>query len=167
METAVLNRPSLAEALDCEDESLVIEGFMDRYNVSEDEARSIFEETKKWLWLSAQTDESEHVSLGIDKPLLVIDEMWHNFLMYTRVYHRFCMDKLKKFIHHEPTPKAEKIKRQQRVAENPEKEYKKWKESYYQQLSFIYDHLGPETVIKWYEELPTKYTPEYLSSIKR
>ncbi len=158
----------LEDALECEDEALVIEGFMDRYHVSEQEAEQIFLETKKWLWLAAKaSEEEEKLSLAIDKPLLVLDEMWHNFILYTRQYHRYCLSKFKKFIHHEPASRQEKLRAQQEMENNPTAAIEKWERSHYQQLSYIYDHLGAETVIKWYEELPAKYTPEYLASIKK
>ena len=157
----------LETALEFENDHLIIDGFMKRYNVDLEEAASILQETKKWLWIAAKASDEEKFSLSIEKPLAVIDEMWHNFILHTRQYHKYCMDKFKRFIHHDPTPSSEKVKFQQRVAENPTEEVKKWKDRYQQQLSYIYDHLGPETVIKWYEELPSKYTPNYLESLKK
>lgn len=158
---------SLENALDFENENIVVEGFMNRYDVSEQEAYAIFHETKKWLWLAAKASDEEKMTLSIDKPLLIIDEMWHNFILHTKQYHKYCMDKFKKFIHHEPTPNTEKEQYQNRMATNPTLEIKKWKEKYQEQLSYIYDNLGPETVVKWYEEIPTKYSTDYLDSIKK
>jgi len=167
MTTELLNNCTLEEALDCENEALVIEGFMKRYAVSQTEAEAIFGETKKWLWLAAKASDEDNISLGIEKPLLVIDEMWHNFILHTKQYHQYCMKKFRKFIHHEPTPESEKLKFQEQVANNPTAEIAKWKEKYQAQLSYIYDNLGAETVIKWYEEIPSKYTVTYLESIKK
>ncbi|MFT6036401.1 MAG: hypothetical protein ACI9XJ_001983, partial [Marivirga sp.] len=161
-----IERCSLEDALDFANGEVVIDGFMNRYDVSKEEAHAIFNETKKWLWLAAKASEEEKLSLSIDKPLLIIDEMWHNFILHTKQYQRYCMDKFKRFIHHEPTPSADKAKYQEALASNPSLEIQKWKEKYQKQLSYIYDNLGPETVIKWYEEIPTKYSPEYLESIK-
>jgi hypothetical protein len=158
---------SLKEALDCEYEALILDGFMHRYQVDEDEARAIFQETKKWLWLAAKASEEESMSLFIDKPLLVIDEMWHNFILYTRQYQRYCMEKFKKFIHHAPTPKSKELQAQYAVQVDLSNSASQLKQKYEQQLSYIYDHLGAETVLKWYEELPAKYTPEYLQQIKQ
>ena len=157
----------LKEALEFENDHLIIDGFMKRYDVEKEEAANILQETKKWLWIAAKASEEETFSLSIERPLAVIDEMWHNFILHTRQYHKYCMDKFKKFIHHEPTPSSEKEKFQQRIAKNPTEEVRKWQERYQQQLSYIYDNLGPETVIKWYEELPSKYTQDYLESLKK
>jgi len=157
---------SLEEALDCENQHEVIEGFMNRYNVSQTEAEEIFEETKKWLWLAAKSEESG-LSLSIDKPLLVIDEMWHNFILYTKYYQNYCLNKFNKFIHHLPTSKSTKEAHQIKMDENPTIEINKWEKAYHKQLSYIYDELGAETVMKWYEEFPTKYNTSYLNTIKK
>jgi len=158
---------TLEEALDFENGSVVIEGFMTRYNVSQEEAERIFNETKKWLWLAAKASDEEKFSLSIDKPLEIIDEMWHNFILHTKQYHKYCLEKFRKFIHHEPTPEKVKVDFQHKISVNPSTEIKEWKERYQKQLSYIYDNLGAETVIKWYEELPSKYTPAYLESLKK
>ncbi|GAB3335866.1 hypothetical protein GCM10027429_18510 [Marivirga atlantica] len=166
--TETVNRTcSLEEALDFDNSSDVIAGFMNRYNVSEAEAEAIFEETKKWLWLAAKASEEEKFSLSIDKPLAIIDEMWHNFILHTRSYHKYCMEKFRKFIHHEPTSTKAKLAYQEKVSENPTAEIKAWKDRYQKQLAYIYDNLGAETVVKWYEELPSKYNPTYLETLKK
>jgi hypothetical protein len=165
--TELVNSCTLENALDCENEALVIEGFMKRYAVSKTEAEAIFAETKKWLWLAAKASTEESMQLAMEKPLLVIDEMWHNFILHTKQYHQYCMDKFKKFIHHSPTPDSERQKFKDKIANNPTAEIAKWKEKYQTQLSYIYDNLGAETVIKWYEEIPSKYTVTYLESIKK
>jgi hypothetical protein len=157
---------SLEQALECENEDAIIEGFMERYNVTQAEAKDIFHETKKWLWVAAEAAEEE-MSLAIDKPLQVIDEMWHNFILYTRSYHMYCMEKFRRFIHHEPTPKAEKDKFQSELMKKPSEVIRRERERQQKQLSFLYDKLGAETLVKWYEELPTKYNEKYLASIKK
>lgn len=165
--TLLENNISLAEALDFEHEADVIDGFMSRYNVSEQEAIEIFEETKKWLWLASKSKEEASFNLAMESPLMIIDEMWHNFILYTKHYHQFCMGKLNKFIHHIPTPSSHKEKEKLALAASPLREIERKKKKTYRQLSFIYDKLGPETVIKWYEELPSKYTPEYIQTLKK
>lgn len=157
---------SLEKALDCENEPAIIDGFMKRYDVSEQEAKDIFHETKKWLWVAAEAAE-EDMNLAIDKPLQVIDEMWHNFILYTRSYHKYCMDKFKRFIHHEPTPSSEKTRFKNEFLKNPSEVIRQKRERQQKQLSFLYDKLGAETIIRWYEELPSKYTEQYLNQIRK
>ncbi|MGH8557243.1 MAG: glycine-rich domain-containing protein [Methylococcales bacterium] len=35
-------------------------------------------------------------------PTKVIDDGWHNFILFTHDYKKFCLDFLGRFIHHEP-----------------------------------------------------------------
>ncbi|ELR70302.1 hypothetical protein C900_03987 [Fulvivirga imtechensis AK7] len=156
----------LIEALECENETAIVEGFMERYNVSYEEAVDIFTETKKWLWLASKTSE-EDTPLFIDKPLLIIDEMWHTFILHTKQYYKFCLQNFRRFVHHQPTPPREKIKAEKELLKNPTKALQRQEERLSRQYSFIYDHLGPETLLKWYEIMAEKYTPEYIKSIKK
>ncbi|MTI19983.1 hypothetical protein E1176_03015 [Fulvivirga sp. RKSG066] len=151
--------------LECEKEEAIIEGFMERYDVSKEEAEEIFEETKKWLWLAAQSDEES--SVFIDKPLLIIDEMWHTFILHTKQYYNFCLRNFKKLVHHLPTPPSEKRKYQEEIEANPAQMLLKHEEKLKSQYSLIYDKLGPETLLKWYDTIAQKYTPEYINSIKK
>ena len=151
------------ESLECENEESIISGFMERYDVSMEEATEIFIETKKWLYLASQSENS----IFIDKPLQIIDEMWHTFILHTRQYYNFCLNNFKKFIHHQPTSRLEKEALELAYETNPSRVLKEHEENMKRQFSLIYDHLGSETLIKWYEILPQKYTADYISSIKK
>lgn len=157
---------STVSNLDCDNETVIIEGFMERYNVTYDEALDIFIETKKWLWLASKVDITD-APLFIDKPLLIIDEMWHNFILHTKQYYNFCVQHFKKFIHHEPTPPKVKREQHQVLLSNPSTALKEHEEKLIKQYNLIYDHLGPETLLKWYETMAEKYTPEYIQAIKK
>ncbi|MEJ7658804.1 MAG: hypothetical protein WKG07_03825 [Hymenobacter sp.] len=45
----------------------------------------------------------------IPDDLLIIDEMWHNFILFTPAYHAFCQAHFQKYLHHVPATKQEKI----------------------------------------------------------
>ncbi|WMN07300.1 hypothetical protein QYS48_28415 [Marivirga arenosa] len=157
----------LLSALDSDEDQIIVEGFMERYSVDREEAEEILQETKKWLWLASENiKEKKGFRLFIDNSLLIIDEMWHTFILHTRLYQKFCHEKLNLFIHHEPTPASEKI-----IGFDSEIEKQKFEESQgeklSQQLSYIYDKLGPETVIKWYDEFPVKFSQKKIHSIKK
>lgn len=157
----------LDTVLDCESENLVIEGFMDRYEVTYEEAADIFEQTKKWLWLASKTKDVDEEGLFMDRSLLIIDEMWHTFILHTKQYYKFCFDHFKRFIHHVPTSRMEKLKVRQDYEERPYEMTKKYEERLKRQYGLIYDELGPDTLLKWYNTLAKKYTPEYIKSIKK
>ncbi|UII20628.1 hypothetical protein [Fulvivirga ligni] len=148
---------TLEKALDCEDEKVILEGFMKRYDVSYPEAQDIFNETKKWLWLASKSAEDQNFSLFIDQPLTIIDEMWHTFILYTRAYYKYCFNKFNRLIHHDPASESEN-----QLTNNIDP-----KTLLETQYNLIYDYLGRETLIKWYDTLPSKYTLEYIKSIKK
>ncbi|MBL6449468.1 hypothetical protein JMN32_24360 [Fulvivirga sp. 29W222] len=153
----------LSEALDCEYEDIVVTAFTERYNVTLEEAQDIFTETKKWLWLAAYGPKSKQEHLFIDTPLTIIDEMWHNFLLHSKAYYSYCMKKFNKLIHHTPTSHIEKEENDKYYKEKPSEYEKKVKNQY----KLIYEKLGSETLIKWYDTMANKYTPEYMRSIKK
>lgn len=162
----LLSRLDRVEELHCDDEIQIIEAFMERYEVSRTEAEEIFNETKKWLWLASKNDDTEEI-LFIDRPLVIIDEMWHNFILHTRQYYNFCIKNFKKLVHHNPTPVQEKRKLEKQMVNNPISIIKEHEEKVKKQYSLIYDNLGPETLLKWYDSMAQKYTPEYIQSIKK
>lgn len=162
----LLSQLDRVEELHCEDEIQIIEAFMERYEVSKSEAEEIFTETKKWLWLASKNNDHEEV-LFIDRPLVIIDEMWHNFILHTRQYYNFCIKNFKKLIHHSPTPVREKRKLEEQMLNHPTSIIKEHEEKVKKQYSLIYDNLGPETLLKWYDTMAQKYTPEYIQLIKK
>ena len=161
-----MDQQGLMQALDCDNEQAILEGFMDRYQVSYEEAEDIFNETKKWLWLASQS-ETTGTPVFIDRPLMIIDEMWHTFILHTQLYYNFCLRNFKKLVHHTPTTPREKQKRQEEFLKNPTNALKKQEEQLRTQYSLIYDNLGPETLLKWYDSMAQKYTPGYIQSIKK
>ena len=154
------------EQLLSENEEIVIQGFMDRYDVEYEEAKEIFDETKKFLELASELGE-EGKGLFIDKPLLIIDEMWHTFILHTKQYMSFCFEKFNRFIHHQPTSGKEKAELNHRLAIEPASVLKEQEEKLKEQYSRIYDKFGPDTLLKWYDTWPSKYTPDYISKIKK
>ena len=159
---------TLSEALDCDNEAVILEGFMGRYNVSMDEAKDIFTETKKWLWLASEKSvNGDKEPLFIDGPLLVIDEMWHNFILHTTHYYRYCLKKFNQVLHHVPTTPKEKQEYKIALKERREETQKAYAEQLNQQCDFIYEKLGEDTLVKWYETYADKYTPDHLKSIEK
>ena len=72
-------------------------------SISQDEAEQLFFDTKQFLYLCAKYPD------GL-APTKAIDEGWHNFILFTHDYKKFCLDFLGRFIHHEPIdPNTAKI----------------------------------------------------------
>ncbi len=77
----------------------VIEKLVDKGVVaSEAEGTALFDELKKYLLLS------QHLSQALPMPSALVDAAWHQFVLFTREYERFCQSCLGEFCHHVPAP---------------------------------------------------------------
>lgn len=73
----------------------VLDKYMLIYNVPLEEARKHEVELKRFLALCALGD--GQVRYGIGKP---IDDLWHELILSTRLYTKFCEQVAGKYIHH-------------------------------------------------------------------
>jgi hypothetical protein len=78
----------------------LIHRMMDQRGWKEEKVMSVFEDLKRFLFLCA-------VSETPIVPTRVIDEMWHDFILFTEDYAMFCQSFLGKFIHHRPRRRDE------------------------------------------------------------
>src|SRR5690606_28161878 len=123
----------------------------------------IFQETKRWLWICAKRvarlarGEVEFFQLPLFNEAKAIDLMWHTFLLYTRQYAEFCDRYFGFFLHHQPRSREERKAWQERIAENPEEAWEERRRSLHQVYDYLYDELGPDTLVKWCEEFPERF----------
>lgn len=148
---------SLDKALEYQNDDVVYR-FTTLWDVSFAEAQDLFLETKKWLWLCAQ---SEKQRLKITTPMLIIDEMWHNFVLFCREYMEYCQDRFGRYIYHAPTPHSEKEEHKKLYKADPISAAEKRMREQIKQLELIYQNLGVETLLKWYREYPERYNEEF------
>ncbi len=73
---------------------------------TQDEAQQIFADLLAWLWLREQRQKKNEKTY-LFGPLLVLDDMWHCFILHTREYHHFCMSYFAQYLHHDPEPVGE------------------------------------------------------------
>lgn len=83
---------------------------VDKYKWNEAESRECFEDLKKFLYMAVMADKPV-------APTEKLDEMWHNFILYTMDYDEFCRTRLGIFVHHRPRrrddPKSTRNMRQE------------------------------------------------------
>lgn len=155
-----MEKQQLPQLLSYQNED-ILSRFLDMYEVDQEEARDIFQETKKFLYLSRQP------GVFIPDDLLIIDEMWHNFILFTPEYHQFCQTYFNAYLHHIPASKEEKTRRQ--LARKADMEA--FKQEHLMKLgelmSLTYDHLGKETVVKWFQVYPEKYSVNAIKSLRK
>jgi hypothetical protein len=146
-------RCSLAQALEYRNDEITAR-FTRRYPVSRSEADELFEETKKLLWLGTHTHAPKFF---VTEHILAIDEMWHNFICFTREYARYCETNFGGIAHHEPTTDRERARRRVAFETNPERVTRSFDRSWRTQLTFIAARLGLATVKRWYGEYPIRF----------
>lgn len=140
----------------------IISRFNDMYQIETEEVKDIFNETLKFLFIS------QIPGVFIPDDLLIIDEMWHNMILFTPQYHEFSKEYFNTpYFHHVPASKKEKEDRAKSMIQNP----KKSKEEYLHKLEFLlsvtYDYLGEKTVEKWFKKYANTYSKEQLKTLRK
>lgn len=132
--------------------------FATEYGFEQSEADIVFQDLLRWLWLNAvHTVELASGAadvprwLGIRTEQMVIDEMWHTFLLYTDEYRAFCHTHFGFFIGHSPNDNAS-----DRLSEM---ELENHLMSY---LTYVEKHLGNATVFRWFGTYGERYSFENL-----
>lgn len=144
----------------------VIKKFRDEWNVDEDEAKDIFSEMKKFLYVS-EIGQQKSILIEIDEATQVIDRMWHHFILFTQDYKVFCNRYFGKMVHHAPfSPEqlAQAISESARHGMTLD-EYKQM--CLKQQLNLIQSVMGIETVKKWYVDYANTYSPSKMNALQR
>lgn len=154
---------TLNKALSYQNED-VVHRFTKLYDISFEEAQDIFLETKKWLWLTAQArSRGITTQLSIKDTLFIIDEMWHNFILFTDDYSRYCLDHFGYFIHHTPSKQSDRERRQRKLESNPDQVRQEQMQSLQRQCKFICEKLGADTLLKWFIDFPQRYTADFFN----
>lgn len=139
----------------------VICRFTDLIDVSEAEAEILFSETLKFLYISQQP------GIFIPDELLILDEMWHNFILFTRDYEAFCQQHFGRFVHHQPASKAEKMAYKAAHVANKDAARLEFNQKLETMMSAVYDHLGEDTVIKWFSVYPEVYSIAIIKKLRK
>lgn len=82
-----------------------------KYSWSKEKAEELFGEMKKFLYLCATND-------GAMAPPEDIDEIWHNFILFTGDYADFCKQVVGIFLHHQPLTQAQRAQSDGSMIEN-------------------------------------------------
>jgi hypothetical protein len=139
----------------------ILSRFEDQFTIDTEEIKDIFTETKKFLYLVQQP------GIFIPDELLIVDEMWHNFILFTKEYQAFCNDCFGRYLHHLPASKAEKELQRKLALEDPARQ----KADFEKRLSYVigqaYDLLGETTVRKWFAEYPARYSKTTITQLRK
>jgi hypothetical protein len=67
------------------------------------EGEQLFQDFLAWLWLKNERKKQNKVTY-LFGPLLILDELWHVFILHTRDYTDFTLKYFGEYIHHQPEP---------------------------------------------------------------
>jgi hypothetical protein len=99
--------------------SAVIDYFCHHHpEFSEADGHQLFTDLLVWMWLKHQRAR-EGKATYLFGPLLILDEMWHVFILHTRDYMHFSLNYFGEYVHHEVEP----IGLEHRVEEDELRDY--------------------------------------------
>lgn len=111
-------------------------------------AEQAFEETLKYLWLTRKheidllenkNNENFPQYCVMLRSMQEIDEMWHEFILFTQDYTDFCHQYFGSYLHHLPN-----------IFDNMPRSREEENEDIEKLLPYIYDSLGEETMRVWF-----------------
>ena len=129
----------------------ILNRFLALFPMPKEEAAIIYEDMKRWLWLYAtvlkrKETKPDTPDVYISMSLVILDEMWHSFILNTEAYTQFCQANFGTYLHHPPLiPKwFENVKKhgEERSDEIILEEM----------ISLVYDELGEAVASRWFDE---------------
>lgn len=144
----------------------VVDSFLATWAMPRAEAELLFEDIRRWIWLSAKARETQ-AKLFIDAKLRLFDEMWHTFVLFTKEYAAFCEKYVGRFCHHAPTTQPQHREIARRAAEDPEEYVRKLRDDYTALITLVVNELGEDVATRWFETYRRVHTEEYMRSIHK
>ncbi len=126
-----------------------------QYKIAGAEAELIFEDVLNYLWLTATLDDRrqkdpETPDITIWNGMVVLDEMWHCFILVTEQYTDFCNKNFGRYIHHPPPLFKFFVNEKNLGTERSEEILVE------ELIPLVYEELGEEVAIRWFDTY-TKY----------
>jgi hypothetical protein len=92
--------PEISTLLKYKNDSLIHYYCHHHSDITKSMANQYFVDLLAWLWLNAYRQHQKKRTY-LFGPLLVLDELWHAFILHTRDYHEFCEAFFSSYIHHD------------------------------------------------------------------
>lgn len=122
----------------------ILERFSKKTGVTPSESQEIFRETLKMLWIMALRRKEGHSKFLVFNQMAVLDESWHNFVLFTKEYSDFCNEHFGHYLHHAPTT-------------SKEREIPILEADVEHQCRYIVEKLGEDTLVRWFKDYPTRF----------
>ncbi|HET7500357.1 MAG TPA: hypothetical protein VFK02_05115 [Kofleriaceae bacterium] len=144
----------------------VIWRFQDKFALAARDAKDLFRETLRWLWACATSRALGGPALHIRHSMTLLDEMWHEFILFTQDYTEFCDRYLGGYIHHQPATRLEKQAFRRGYRRHPARMREQEEASLVEQFRFLRDHVGERVLEKWIRGYRAKYTPARINELR-
>ena len=131
----------------------VVERFLAEWDVSERDARRLFDDMLQFLWLTTRAD----YMVG---PVPIVDAMWHTFLMFTESYERWSRATFGTMLHHIPTTERDK-RAQKRMTRD------QLAAAIRRDVETVHHHLGEKIALRWYVLYADLYSPQFFRTARR
>lgn len=105
------------------------------------QAEQLFKDLLAWMWLTLHRKLTNKKTF-LFGPLLVLDELWHAFILHTRDYTTFCQQYFGEYFHHDVEPIGQ--------------EYTLSPEELADFLEDCFTYLGEEWVERYFSEALTE-----------
>lgn len=95
--------PELSRVLSYHNASVINQFRTEHPEKSPEEAKQIFQDLLSWLWLSEYRAQQQ-LTTHMIAPLVMLDKMWHCFILHTQDYTDFCQHHFDRYLHHVVEP---------------------------------------------------------------
>lgn len=146
--------PALEDLLAYENPA-VLKLYIQNYPDNKLSAEMAFQEMLKYLWIAQKhrldlINHFHHPELPKRCIMLFsmqeIDQMWHEFILFTRDYTQFCEHYFGEYMHHMPN-----------IFDNMPVSPEEERQDIELLLPYIYDHLGENTMRIWFRDYITRF----------
>jgi hypothetical protein len=142
-----MNLPDLPSLLEYKNPR-VLKLYEQNYPRNKLSSEQAFQETLKYLWLTRKhaldlqgngTDPGLPRACIMLRSMQEIDEMWHEFILFTQDYTEFCHQYFGEYLHHLPN-----------IFDNAPMPERELNSEVAKLLPYIFDNLGEETMRTWF-----------------
>jgi len=127
------SQPDLHRVLLYRNDAVIRQFCLEHPEKSAEQAQQIFQDLLAWLWLSVDRTQRQ-LQTHMIAPLTELDNMWHAFILHTRLYTAFCEEYFQRYLHHE--------------VEQAGNEYTMTTDELSAFLSECYDYLGEAWILR-------------------
>ena len=121
----------------------------------------IFKDLLRFLWLSqnAKIENSKKPgsapNVVLMNGILILDEMWHIFILYTAEYTQFSERYFGAYLHHGPS-RVLKKKTKSKPKAAAQKNYDDLLET--SLIKYVFSELGEDVAVRWFLKFPQEYS---------